>query len=265
MSKIIIKQNSVVFNYETKESSFFECENRELENEFDYRFVIDYLKNYGANGIDIIIGVNEIGYIKYTTHTPFDCGCGFDIVKYTDDAHEKVEIFACGCCVKRYCEKARNIMAAELRDIVKELQDSTDWVIDFAFVEEAAMGELNNAIETAENTIKSAEEKIDREIKCGSIDGDIIGNAAQDVFDTLVSVKVAVHDFLKKMSDYTNCDFIMEDAYGELFFETDKMYFDLLDDIDVEGEFMNWLMSVLKTCTDGECMANTLYHYIAVA
>lgn len=137
--------------------------------------------------------------------------------------------------------------------------------MEFEIFENDAMAELNNKIETAQNTIKAAEEKINREIEYGSMDSDVIGNAAQDTFDALLSVKVAVHDFLKKMSDYTNCDFIMADAYGELFFETDKLHVNLLEDIDVEGEFFNWLTDMFKSCADGENFANTLYQYIAVA
>ena len=262
MSKVIIKKESVVFNYETEESSFFQCENRELNSELDYRFVIDYLKNHGENGIDIIIGAEEIGYIKYTTTTRN--GCGLVIVKYTND--EKTECSHVGTGVKRYCEKARNIMAADLRDMVKDAQENTDWDMDFFWYENDAMCELNDTIDTISNGIRDIENKIEKEVEYGTwTDSVLIGGYAQNVFDLLIAVKIAVHEFLQKMSDYTDCNFKMADAYGALVLETGHMGFTIDESMDIEGEFYHWLHDIFKNCENGTDMADTLYHYIAVA
>ena len=258
MSKVIIKKEKVVFNYETKESSFLECENRELNSELDYRFVIDYLKNHGENGIDIIIGATEIGYIKYATHTPLDCGCGFLFV------NKKMEWDYCGCGVKKYCEKARNIMAADLRDMVKDTQENIDWDMDFFWYENDAMCELNDRIETISNGIRDIENKIEREVEYGE-NSFIMGGLAQNVFDILIMLKVAVYEFKQKMSEYTDCNFMIADAYGALVLETGHMGFTIDESMDIEGEFYHWLHDMFKRCENGTNMADTIYHDIAVA
>lgn len=133
-------------------------------------------------------------------------------------------------------------------------RENTNDFIDF---ENDAMCELNDAIENATETIKDAEYDIDR-----TDNNDLIAEAADRAYNALTTIKGAVNNFLKKMSDYTDCDFCVEDATGEHYIDTPCIMIDWAD-FDIADTFMDWLGYVLKGRENAEDLSNTLYNYIA--
>lgn len=97
------------------------------KNDLSFRLVVETIKENASNGVDVIVGGKMVGYLTYTAS--FRGGnCG--LLLHTDDG-DLVETLLAD--KKRWCENARNFMAAELCDYICGLISGPDPdVVDLA-------------------------------------------------------------------------------------------------------------------------------------
>ena len=284
-TSIIITKNGAIFHFATPTSAFFEFRDMELTNELCYREVLNYLKKYATNGIDLIVNGENIGYIKYSTFMPMGLGVGIDICLIDG---ENTEVHSSPSGMKKWCENARNNMAADLKDYIEGLIDDAEWeqIMDESeFIgNETAL--LESAIDDANSditkTIDETKDIIDDivDVDWWELDEEALKNQIAEncshISFALNELAQARENFLKRISDYTGCDFGFGDAYSDEPVVDIYPYYAEISDFDCTQAFEDILAYLFDTPSQkygensGTCetllsLRDTLFHYLMVA
>lgn len=110
---IVIENGTITFYYTTFETLYSKWYSFTANNDIDFREIVKYLREPG--GIDLIVDGTLVGYFEWSNNFAYGYA-GWKL--YATGSGPKIAEDKCN--KKRYCEGARNLVAASMYEYIKE-------------------------------------------------------------------------------------------------------------------------------------------------
>ena len=264
---IVIDKKNVYFNIVEFDGSNHTIE---LDNEMSYRMVIDYLKDH--YNVWIIWDGTKLSEVRFMGMMYFKNHCVGLHIDFDDESlgTDRLESNS-----KRFCESARNLLAAELReyieDSIKEYWEDEENVMmevakmggEWLTTKEEAEKELDDIFWEAKGKITAAIEDKDFE---SYKDG--IAEGIRKLYEGLEAFYKSGRELLDVTGEWTGCNMVPGDFFGDeesiATFKNGMMDLDIFDGPDLNTYFW-WTLRDMFENTDEEYhnLKDTLYHYLA--
>ena len=234
------------------------------DNDIAFREVVKIMHN-ALNGIDLFVDGEFIGYFKWSNNFE-NRYAGWKL--FTDNG-DKIAEDSCG--MKRYCENAKNTVAASMYEYIKEnyidpvdvddsdendIMEETDDMYQYA-------SEAAEEIEILANSVDKDYSEIIAEMKHDEPDIEYAMERVDDMYRRIKDIKNELEWCLQRCDERTGCDIGWDDFCTADYFASIEIYGDFdcpsysieefINDYNCDAaDFMNTLIENIWKSLEGQ-------------